>query len=634
MRTRRIEADDARSWWWSTGSCAVQRPCWRSSASWRRQSLVEELEEAWHRNVFDQFLIEDLTHRVRRHLVTTNELASIVVGTIERPSADVKQLRIEVTPGVPVTGREFRFTGNQSFPAGALDAEITRAGLDTEAWLDRTLVERALRQSYAEAGFLRAEVTGRPLDVEGTTGVLTFDIKEGPQARMTEVRWAGVAEARLPVMQKAAALDVPAPYVAATVTEARRRVEDAYRREGFNEADIEIVPEIHDDNTVTLVAEVSEGTQQVLQDVEITGEDVTSGKVITQALRFELGKPVNLDEWALARKRLYDTNVFRIVDIQPTPVGDAANGVQPVKAMVSLEEYPEWNFRYGFQIEGERTLEADEFTTARNLGVVSELKNANLFGRALTLGLFGLYEYDSRDATVFLSTSRLFGWRARSSLYMFVSRDRLRDELGEEIVAINDIQGISADQRWRRSKWQLVYGYRFERNRTFDPEPAGRSQPARLHHQPRQVERRGGVRSPRRSDQLAARARSRSVSLDQAGAWLGSDVNNRKLLAQQFVFVPLRAAGARLEGAVRPCLRARRAAAERSVPRRRRGLGARLRRRQPRPAPVRRAGRRRRDGRAEPGSCVSRSTGGSAAWDLSTPARSVAETTTSPSSTS
>ena len=53
--------------------------------------LVEELEEAWHRNAFDQFLIDDLTHRVRRHLVTSNELASVVVGRIDRPDGNTKR---------------------------------------------------------------------------------------------------------------------------------------------------------------------------------------------------------------------------------------------------------------------------------------------------------------------------------------------------------------------------------------------------------------------------------------------------------------------------------------------------------------------------------------------------------------
>jgi outer membrane protein assembly factor BamA len=228
--------------------------------------------------------------------------------------------------------------------------------------------------------------------------------------------------------------------------------------------------------------------------------------------------------------------VFRLVDIQPVPVGDPVNGVQQVKAQVSVEEYPEWNFRYGFQVEGERSLDVDEFTTTRNLGVVGELKNSNLFGRALTLGLFGLYERDSRDATVFLSTQRLFGWRARSSLYGYVSRDNIRDERGQILTALNDIVGISADQRWRRNRWQIVYGYRFERNHTYDPTPDPDDvNPFDVIANLAKLS--AALVFDRRDDPINARKGTfSSVSLDQAGGWLGSDVNNRKLLVQQTWF--------------------------------------------------------------------------------------------------
>ena len=185
---------------------------------------------------------------------------------------------------------------------------------------------------------------------------------------------------------------------------------------------------------------------------------------MTQALRFELGKPVDLDEWTLARKRLYDTNVFRLVDIQPVPVGDPVNGVQQVKAVVTVDEYPQWSVRYGFQLEGERQLELDEFTSTRNAGVVGEVRNPNLFGRALTGGLYGMYQRNSQDASVFVATSRLFGWRARSTLYGFYTRDRVFDEDRTTVLLITKQQGVSADQRWKFKGFQFVYGYRFERN--------------------------------------------------------------------------------------------------------------------------------------------------------------------------
>ena len=502
-------------------------------------ALLAELQEAWHKNTFDQFLIDDLTHRVRRTLVNSGDLGSIVVGRIDRPSADIKRLRIDVTPGAPVTGREIRFTGNVVLDSARLSAEIQRAGVDVEAWLDRSVAERVLRDVYVEEGFLKVTVAGQPQAVDGTTGVLQFDITEGPRAQITVLKFAGVGATREAAVEKASGLSTPTPFLAATVRDALGRVEDWYRNQGFNTADIEADPVASPDDTVTVTFAITEGPQQILNTVELGGNDLTNQKVLTEALHFELGKPVDLDEWAKARKRLYDTNVFRLVDIQPVPAGEAgADGTQPVKAVVHVEEYPRWSFRYGFQLEGERQAQFDEFTSTKNLGVVAELRTPNLFGRALNSGVFGLYERDRHDATVYLATSRLFGWTARSTLYGFYSRDLLRDEQDASLGYVTDRQGISVDQRWRPKGFQIVYGYRFERNHTFDPDPG--NDPLPLDVVANLAKLSSAALFDHRDDPINPRRGSfSSVSFDEAAPFLGSDVQNRKLLMQQFAFFPL-----------------------------------------------------------------------------------------------
>ena len=185
-------------------------------------------------------------------------------------------------------------------------------------------------------------------------------------------------------------------------------------------------------------------------------------------------------------------------------MGEAVDGVQPVKAQVSVVEYPAWSLRYGTQLESERQADIEEFTSTRNLGLVAEVKNPNLFGRALTLGLFGQYEREQQDANVFLATSRLFGWRARSTLYGFYSRDRIRDEEGVELAGDHRPPG-----RQRRSALALRAACRS--SMAIASSATGRSTrsrhqaivPARLRRQPRPAERRGAVRSPRRSAERA-----------------------------------------------------------------------------------------------------------------------------------
>jgi outer membrane protein insertion porin family len=124
-------------------------------------------------------------------------------------------------------------------------------------------------------------------------------------------------------------------------------------------------------------------------------------------------------------------------------------------------------------------------------------------------------------------------------MYLYASRDRARDVTGEEIVAVTDIQGISADQRWRFAGFGIVYGYRFEHNRTYDPEPG--NDPLPLDYRVNLAALSTATVLDRRDDPInPLRGTFSSVSYEHAALSLGSDVSNRKLLVQQYVFLPFR----------------------------------------------------------------------------------------------
>ena len=106
-------------------------------------------------------------------------------------------------------------------------------------------------------------------------------------------------------------------------------------------------------------------------------------------------------------------------------------------------------------------------------------------------------------------------------------------------MALTNRNGVSADQRWRFGGIQVVYGYRFERNRTFDPTPSP-GDPFPLDFVVNLARLSGAALFDRRDDPLSAhKGTFTSISWDHSGLWLGSDVRNRKLLVQQHTFVPL-----------------------------------------------------------------------------------------------
>ena len=294
----------------------------------------------------------------------------------------------------------------------------------------------------------------------------------------------------------------------------------------------------------------------------MSGIEITNGNVLTDAMRFELGKPVDLDEWALARKRLYDTNVFRLVDIQPVPIGEAVDGVQPVKAASRCRSIRRGRFATASRLKASATLSSSRSSRARrNLGAVAELKNPNLFGRALTFGAFRHVSARSpgRDA-VPGDVTPVWLAGAVEPLRLLLTRSASRRYRGRGAGDQRrpGLQRRSALAHARRSRSSTAIAS--SATHTFDPDP-GNNDPFPLDFVSNLATLSTATLWDRRDDPLApVKGTFSSVSIDHAASWLGSDVNNRKLLLQQYVFVPLRSSssprarsGARSSAPTRCC---------------------------------------------------------------------------------
>ncbi|MGE3190602.1 MAG: translocation/assembly module TamB domain-containing protein, partial [Vicinamibacterales bacterium] len=504
-------------------------------------SLRDELEEAWTRTIFDQFLLGDFESRVARHLLADDIVGSTVTAAVVTETPARKVIRVEVAPGATVSRRELRFSGNQAVPSSRLETAVERAGLGAEAWLEPGTIADAVQAFYRSTGFLTATVTAADAPrVEDGVGVLPITVVEGPRFVLGAVALQGVDAAREGLVRDAAGLKAGDQYDAAGLEAGARRIERAYRSRGFNAVRVDVRSAIDEAaGTVAVRYAVEEGLQQVLREVTTSGATRTREGVIAGALKLHPGDPVNLAEWGQARKRLYDTNVFRQVDIeaQPlTPDADTAPGVEPVRAVVTVVEYPTWRFRYGLQFNDERVDESDGVTTrAQSLGITGDLQNQNLLGRAIGAGISGRYERDRWTARTFVQTPTFIGLPASTTLYGEVSSEELRvDDL---VQFVTDKRTIATEQRWQRGRGlQVSYGYRFERSRTFDPAPAP-DDPFPLDITVNIARVNAAFLADRRNDPFNPTGGwFFSTSRDQAAEALGSDYRKAKLSVQEYYF--------------------------------------------------------------------------------------------------
>lgn len=439
--------------------------------------LRRTLEEAWARSVFDQFLLDDLTRLVRRHLVDHDRLGGDVTARVDQRTDEDKRIRLDVSQGQPVRRRVVVFDGARVLSERTLLRTLAASGQGLDLWLDPSLASALLEPVYAAVGYLNAQVTADPPVVEGDTGLLRVHIDEGLQYQLASVRTTGVDDTRTAEVDAAFGLATGEVYRPAAAELARERVVELFHREGFHDVVVDVRPFVdRAAHAVNLTVAVTPGARHVLAGIDTRGTVRTSAGVVQGALQLHEGAPVDLREWARARKRLYDTNVFRQVDLAPTPAAPVqADGTQPVTATVTLTEWPAWTLRYGLQVNDDRPSDdpgGGVRVAAFSLGgrsvetaLIGDLQNRNLFGRGIGGGVFTRVERDRRTTSTYLTLPALLGARLRTNAFAFTSQEDVPTGIGDLRLRRT---GVSLEQRIREARlWEVVYGYRLERTHLF-----------------------------------------------------------------------------------------------------------------------------------------------------------------------
>ena len=432
------------------------------------------MEEAWSRSVFDGFLLEEIRTLALTHLTERSYLQATVTANVDlQPQINEKEIVVDIQPGARTTDRRLDIQGNGQVDTATLERFIADQDLAATSWIDPARLEDALTRLYRAQGLLGASVeVGAPI-FEGERASLPVLIDEGPVFRVSEVVLEGVQIRSEADVAAALALEVGSPYTEALAQAARARLDASYRNAGFNAATVTLrtaADEVSGAATVTVI--VDEGLRQVLDSVAVTGAIRTHPGVVERALQLQPGDAVDLEQWFRARRRLYNSGVFRSVNIEAEPIGDAASAggsgsVEPVRARVTLQEWPAYRLRYGVRLANDRAPVSQTSSSTFRPGLVADLTHTNLFGRAATVGASASYTAAVRAFRGFLSSPSLFQLPVTTSLFVSRAREKVGGSLA--LPFTSDQLGLTVEQRFRpRPSLTVAYSYGFQRNHTFE----------------------------------------------------------------------------------------------------------------------------------------------------------------------
>jgi outer membrane protein assembly complex protein YaeT len=500
------------------------------------EDIRDRVVDRWTSAVFDGFLERDAQLIVRQHLYLEGRLQATVAATADtEATAGVKTLKLEIDPG-PVLTVDLQLVGNELVPSERL-LEAAAASGTFSAWLDRAAFEAAIERVYLEEGLLSAEVdVQEPVVLDGVSVVRTV-IREGEPWRVGQVTLGGTDELEGGGTPQSFGLPAGSRYEPRVVDERVADLERRFREAGFLSARVlsEIVLD-HEKQRADIHVLAQSGPRSILSAVAVEGADADSSP-IARSMAWTVGAPVTTSMLSDTRRRMYETGVFRSVEIDLEPVG-ASPGVaseldgtdRPVVARVQVAERPRYRFRYGLAFRDD-VVGTD--LRERRLGVAADLENRNLFGSGATAGLSARVRRDQQVGRLYLGTSRFFGLPLRSNV--FVSRSR--EDIGSDpaFPITSDVTEFSAEQTFRLGRLlDFRYGYAFGQNRTTIE-----SQDVEVSVKAARLTATGLV--DHRDDPFdSTRGWFTSANMELSRPGLGSDISFIKMFLQYLQFVPIR----------------------------------------------------------------------------------------------
>lgn len=420
---------------------------------WKPGRKVEkQVRSIWSDGVFDAQRTDDATRAMRTSLIEDGYLEASIEPKVT--VTDRKLVTFDIQTGPKYDAAELSFPGAAGIEESELRGLLKRRDLRAALYLDTPKVRDLLQSYYREHGYLDATVRTPEVAFADGKASVKVPVTEGPRYQVASVKFEGNTAMKPELLTEKSELKADEPYQLPLRQVSLDQLRELYYAAGYHDAQVETSVE-RGQGKVDVTYRITEGPKEVVEKIEVTGNDATSAQLVRSQIAVKTGEALEPAKLAESRRNLYSTGAFALVDLERVPTGDVSvPGVKPMLLRAKVREVQPFDLRYGAY-----------FDTDRGPGAVVDFTNRNSLGSARAIGGRLRYDTDFREGRVFFSQPLLRHFPLQSIASAFVNRAFLP-------TFITDRVGVSVQQETRFKRLYLInYGYRLERVHTYEKTP-------------------------------------------------------------------------------------------------------------------------------------------------------------------
>lgn len=203
---------------------------------------------------------------------------------------------------------------------------------------------------------------------------LRIPVKLGPRTQLYDVTFSGAKALAPEVLAKAAELKLGSYVSTVKLEEARRRVVDAYKEEGYAFVDVRYELDQSPDRTRARVRFIiAEGEQVFVRQIVVQGNVFTNTSAVMKRVALEIGKPYRASDVRKTEERIATLGVFSSVGVAlDNPFVPQRNKAVVITVVERPRQYTEV---------------APGFSTGEGFRIATEYGHRNLWGNAVSLTL-------------------------------------------------------------------------------------------------------------------------------------------------------------------------------------------------------------------------------------------------------